>query len=140
MCWWLPCASNVCYYFRFLRCLPFSCRRMACTGWLDSQAWGLTPSNNDLTTLSTGPRDPGMQPIVQGTYNPLWHQAHHLAATLRLAGSGKVRGPGFRWWQSRTQGLRPCVAAHGKLPPAVCCASAQDICLFTYAKRGLAAC
>lgn len=40
-------------------------------------------------TICVLPPTPAMQPIVQGTYNPLWHQAHHLAATLRLA--GKVR-------------------------------------------------
>ena len=32
-----------------------------------------------------------LQPVVQGTYNPLWHQIHHLVATLKLAKSGKVR-------------------------------------------------
>lgn len=31
------------------------------------------------------------QRVVQGTYNPLWHQLHHAAATLRLAAGGKVR-------------------------------------------------
>lgn len=31
-----------------------------------------------------------LQPVVQGTYNPLWHQIHHLAATLKLANSGTV--------------------------------------------------
>jgi hypothetical protein len=30
------------------------------------------------------------QPVVQGTYNPLWHQIHHFAATINLATSGKV--------------------------------------------------
>ncbi|PSC74132.1 Alkylglycerol monooxygenase [Micractinium conductrix] len=30
------------------------------------------------------------QRVVQGTYNPLWHQTHHAVATLRLAASGKV--------------------------------------------------
>jgi hypothetical protein len=41
-------------------------------------------------------------PIVQGTYNPLWHQAHHLVATLRLAGSGKV--PVWRALLTRAHG------------------------------------
>ena len=35
-----------------------------------------------------------VQPVPQGTYNPLWHLVHQMWATLRLAASGKVGGGG----------------------------------------------
>ncbi|KAL4433846.1 hypothetical protein ABPG75_000287 [Micractinium tetrahymenae] len=42
------------------------------------------------------------QRVVQGSYNPLWHQAHHAVATLRLAASGKV--PAWRALLTRQYG------------------------------------
>lgn len=35
---------------------------------------------------------PALQPMTEGTYNPFWHQVHHLVATLKLAASGTVGG------------------------------------------------
>ena len=68
---------------------------------------------------SPGPALPTLQPVPQGTFNPLWHQVHHFVATVRLAASGKVRG------QLHTLG--PCQLATFSQRPALAHAGCQPV-------------
>lgn len=66
------------------------------------------------------------QRVVQGTYNPLWHQLHHAAATLRLAAGGKV--PAWRALLTRQHGpgmVRPSTTDAEPAEPAEALTAAQ---------------